>query len=369
MLPSMRPILERIDRLGVRPLPLIGVVVCSLVAWFGSVHGEVLLVAPAITAATPTPQLVSAAALLAQVHVRVGQRVRRGDLLATLSAPEIEADRREVEGKIEQVVRSERLRQLELAQSQRELRMDAQARRMSAEHDRKEALARRARQQAEALLAEHVARDAADRLAQGLVAASDVASQNLAAQKQSLQRDEAESLLRAELERLVRLEQDEANAPDDLTALQAATSRLHEAELSILVSRRERISAQLQQLALRANTDGVVDQVLPAGSRVELGEPIMWIVPPFASEVVAYLDSAVSPQPHLRSAGYTVALSNGQQCEGQGTFRSSGRVEPKPSQLAGFLGNPGVGFALRVDLPIQCHLPIGQRVELRTSKL
>lgn len=350
-------------RIGLRPLPFALVVLCAVTAVYNARAHRGDLVARAVTDAPVVPHAVAVTAKVQAVHVVPGQRVWRGDLLVTLSAPELQAARDEIVAEQQRVRESLELTLLDALEERRARDRGLTIGLAKARRDSLKARAIGARQNVEAEVARERAALAQQELSQGLIAVPDARGEVLEATHQTLERYEADDVVRAELTHVTELTKAAAAslAPERLSA---AITRVHEAELAVLTSRASEIERQIGELAVRAAVDGVVADVLPAGTIVPAGATCVTLTEPYAQDVVTFLEPAGNPQSHAGEVAYSVALADGRECRGRGELRSAGRVAIKPGQLAGPMGLSGYGFPMRVRLDPGCRLPIGQVVEL-----
>jgi len=353
-------------RFGIRPAALL-VVMGSGVLVFSMLRiRRSEFVAPAVTQATSAALASVIAARVARVHVSLGQRVRAGQLLATLSAPELESERDEVDARIRRLARAAEVAQLDLMRGLHAEQREALARLGEVQGATRRAEAEAEREGAEATAAVSFLAQAEQLVKAGMLAPDVAAERALVATRESAQQREAGAVLEAERRRVGALRRDlgRMDAPKGLVE---ATAELYEAELEVLQRRRSGLLASLTLLSLKSPVDGVVAEILPEGSVALAGATVARVVPPFASDVVAFAPASAPPSPLTGKVPFSVMLADGRECNGKASPRTTGELTRKPEQLVGPGGFGAFGFALSVALGSNCRLPIGQIVELRLS--
>jgi multidrug resistance efflux pump len=354
------------DRFGIRLLPLLMVLVCSaLVIGLSRLRsGEV--VASGIADGSSVALSTATTATITKVHVQVGEDVKAGQPLVSMSSLELSAELGEVEAQIRQVSHAGEVAQVELL---RGLADDQRAEVLKLFEAERDALAARAEQELEHELAVTVTSSLseAEQLAQaGMLEANAVRERVEAARFQTAQEKAASLVLRAKSEHVNALRKQIAK-PVEYQRLLTATAELYKAELDVLIGQRDGLKAQLDALEIRAPYDGIVSELLPAGSVATAGLTVVRVVPPFARDVVAYVPPDSAPPVLAQETPYVVALADGRECSGMARARLTGSVERKPEQLVGPMGFSAFGFPVRIALGADCKLPIGQVVELRLS--
>ncbi len=361
---ARRFIQDLLFRFGIRPAALLLVVGCAALVYSLLGVRRAGFVASAVTQA-PSAALASlVAAKVERVHVAVGQHVVAGQLLATLSSPELESEREEIEANIRRLAREAEVAQLELMRGLNKEQRDALVRLSEAQRDTRRAQAEEQRESAEAAAATSFLNEAQQLVKSGMLGPSAVAERAQLAAREASQQKESGARVVAESERATQLrrELDRMGAPKGLVE---ATAELFQAELDVLERQRAGVETRLAALALKAPMDGVVAELLPQGSVAALGMTVARVVPPYASDVVAFVPPEAALPAFAAVMPFHVQLADGRECSGSGHPFSTGEVTRKPEQLVGPGGYAAYGFPVRVALDRKCRLPIGQVVELR----
>ncbi len=364
--PSFRTLRRQADRFGIRLLPLLMVLVCTGLVVGLSVARKSEVVATGVADATSVALSTTTTATISKVHVEVGQQVKAGQSLVSMSSLELSAKIEELDARIRQVAHAAEVAQVELLRGLADGQRSEVLKLFEAERDALTARAENERQHEVALTITSSLTEAEQLAQQGMLQKGEVRSRAEAAQVQSAQEKAASLVMRAKADHVAMLRK-ELQKPADFERLLAATAELYKAELDVLTRERQGLSVQLAALDVRAPHDGIVGEVLPVGSVATPGVTVVRVVPPFARDVVAYMPPDQAPPALLGETPYVVALADGRECTGVGAARFSGAVERKPEQLVGPMGFGAYGFPVRIALDSNCKLPIGQVVELRLS--
>jgi multidrug resistance efflux pump len=364
--PTLRSLTRSADRFGIRPLPLLMVLACTGLVLTLSAMRKAEVVASGVSDGPSVALSTDTIATVTKVHVQVGQVVKAGQSLVSMSSNALSGQLDDVEARIRQVAHEAEVAQVELLQGlageQREevirlfeAQRDALAARAEAEHQREVSVTIN-----EALSQEQSLAQA------GMLEKSVVRERLEAMQVQTALEKAAGIVSRAKNEHLVAV-RTKLLKPAEYERLLTATAELYKAELEVLQRERDSVRAQLAALDVRAPHDGTVGEVLPVGTVVTPGITVVRVVPPFASDVVAYVPPDSAPPVLHGETPYVVALADGRECAGVAQARLTGSVERKPEQLVGPMGYAAYGFPVRIRLDDTCRLPIGQIVELRLS--
>ncbi len=352
-------------RFGIRPAALLLVVGCAGLVYSLMGVRRAGFVASAVTQA-PSATLASLVdAKVEQVHVAVGDPVRQGQLPATLSSPELEREHDEIEGELQRLARAAEVAELELLRGLNAGQRDALERLGEAQRDARRAEAEAERRTAVATAASAFLGDAEKLAKAGMIEPAAVAERAQKALQESTQQKESGAVVQAESVRVAQLrrELDRMGAPK---ALVEATAGLYRVERDVLERRRASLQQRLTTLTLRSPLDGVVAEIVRPGSVVTVGVTVVRVVPPYASDVVAFVPVEASLPVFADVMSFSVLLADGRECRGQGHPYSTGEVVRKPEQLVGPGGFGAYGFPVRMPLAgVPCQLPIGQVVELR----
>lgn len=351
------------ERVGVRPSALLMVIACSIAAavLWRTRHRE--FIASAVTSAEPVVLVAGADATVEDVAVLIGQRVSKGQSLITLRSEQLLAERNRIDLEIRRVVRTAELARLELVRDLRGDQRDALLELIEARRDADRMNAERVRRESEATVTGALASEAERLKTAGLI--DNFRAQETATQSAIVSSERAAVETHTKIEKMrletLRRELDKLSAPQGLLE---ATAELYTADLNVLDARRAAIDTQIRALAVVAPSDGVVVHVLAQGTTVLAGAPVVRVVPPVAVDVVAYAAPyGLLPQAS-GAVAYSVTLADGHVCRGRDRLRMPGEAAAKPPQLVGFAGLEGWGMPLRVPLPADCPLPVGQVVEL-----
>ncbi len=351
-------------RFGIRPAALFVVVACATLVFSLMQVRRAGFVATAVTQAPSTALSTLVSAKVERVHVAVGQSVVEGQLLATLSAPELESERDEIDARIRRLSRVAEVAQLDLMRGLDADQRKALLRLAEVQRDTRRAFAEEERETTEASAAVSFLSEAEKLVKAGMLAPGVAAERAQAATRESAQQKAAGALLAAENQRVaaLRSELDQTGAANGLVE---ATAELYQAELEVLERRRAGLTARMASLTIKAPVDGVVAELMAQGSVALAGATVARVVPPYASDVIAFAPPEGMPPLLAGVVPFTVMLADGRECSGSGTPRTTGEVTRKPEQLVGPGGFGAYGFPVRVALDRSCRLPVGQIVELR----
>lgn len=372
------------DRIHIRPLGLIIFVLSAWGLWAMYSDQASTLKAQAVAGAERVIHASHAEAIVAKAHVKVGDMVERGQLLVTLSAPLIEHEIALADAEILQYEGELEVALAELERDHALLTRD---------------LSRDARDAASDLLSARIERDQAARdlaIAQGKLTAQQrlrrTANATLAQRQAQLQqrlisdadRAEAELFLEQVLaeEAAALSERDAARTfaasltppqapplPDDLPSidrLRALTIAAYQAQIALVRTRKANFQRDLLDLTITAQASGRVSLILPKGTAVTPDFPVVEILPPWATEAVAYLDPSAHPAAFAPGQPVRIASPH---CPEQGASIShtGASVILAPGQLMSWTGKPLYGLPIHITLPQNCRLGVGQVVEVFLS--
>ncbi len=146
-------------------------------------------------------------------------------------------------------------------------------------------------------------------------------------------------------------------------ALAQASARLHQTRITLLEAQRDDLQARIEGLEVRAAHSGIVASVLSPGAVVSRGVSVARLVPPHASEVVAYFPPETNPAVAPRVGEVLIAQSEGNTCAGELTRRVGAEVTTIPGETGPF-GGPTYGLPVHIAVPTECQLGVGQRVRV-----
>jgi multidrug resistance efflux pump len=363
-LPSFRALTRQADRFGIRPLPLLMVLACAALVVTLSSLRKAEVIASGVADATSVALSTTTTATISKVHVQVGDLVKAGQNLVSMTSLALEGQLEEVEARIRHVAHSAEVAQVELLRGLADEQRAEVLKLFEAERDAQAARAEAERQREVSLTLSSALSEAESMAQAGMLEKGAVRSRVEAAQYQTAQEKAASLVMRAKTDHVNALRK-ELVKPAEYERLLTATAELYKAELEVLERERQSLRAQLAELNVRAPHDGIVGEVLPVGSVATPGVTVVRVVPPFARDVVAYVPPDAAPPMLAGETPYVVALADGRECSGVAQARLTGSVERKPEQLVGPMGYSAYGFPVRIALNTDCKLPIGQIVELR----
>jgi len=351
-------------RFGIRPAALLVVLGCAALVFSMLQVRRGGFVATAVTQAPSAALSSLVAAKVARVHVALGQHVAEGQLIATLSAPDLESERDQVDASIRHLARQAEVAQLDLMRGLNAEQREALIRLTEVQRDTQRALATEEMESAEATAATSFLSEAETLVKAGMLEPAVAADRAQLAQRETAQQKAAAALAAAEHRRVAELrrELDQTGVPKGLIE---ATAQLYQAELEVLERQRSSVLTRMAALSIKAPVDGVVAELLPEGSVALAGTTVARVIPPYASGVVAFAPPEGMPPLLAGVVPYTVMLADGRECNGSGTPHSTGEVTRKPEQLVGPGGFGAYGFPVSIALDRNCRLPVGQIVELR----
>lgn len=318
---------------------------------------------PAIAWAAGVEHPAPAETTVARVHVRLGENVQAGDPLVTLDGSALNRQLIHLDLQVLIAIQESQVAQATLVHESSLQSMEVQTRLRESMRD-----AQTLRSQLEG---EEVALSAAETEAARL---GELASERLAPRESvseasrraltaRLNRQLTATQLRGELGRLRVLRTGSDVEGEELVS---ATARLHEKQLELLQSQREELTQRIDRLEVRASSGGIVASVLGEGASVSVGVSVARLVPPRATEVVAYLPPETNPADAAAAARVLIAQSDGSACAGELERRVGAEVTAVPgagaSILAGAFGGPSFGLPIHISLPAECQLGVGQRV-------
>ncbi len=355
-----------LETIGARPLPFLGFMLAAAalaVLHVGTLRAtsvRAVAWADPIVLAAPTPSSVLVA------HVRPGDRVSTGTLLATLDDRLVRQALALVEAELEAETRAAELAQLQLLEEVERERREAVRRvgeakaasgRARAEEEARARLLQAIAAQATEIRARHEARlaaetdlrDAARRLAEGEAAAS-----------------EATALARSEVERVRALQT--ALPREGLPALARPTAEWFEAKLVALRLRRAALQQELQALSITAHAPGRVVRIAPSGSALASGAAVVELVAEEATELVAWLPPESAAERVGPGAKLVIAVAG---CIGDApVLGGAGPVVEAPAWLSAVpMRAATFGLPVRAAVPAGCRLLPGRVVaaELHTG--
>ena len=306
---------------------------------------------------------VPASGVVAELHVREGERVQVGDLLVTVEALPLRQDLERVDAEIRRTIREGRFEQARLA-AERDRESWERMERLS--RARARAAETRAEAQRHAALMGHTEGSAGsvrEAAGQRLVTGAELRSVQSELFEHEARAREASALVRSELTTLRELR--ESLPDDEAHGLERSLVELWESELELLRVQREGIEEQLASLVVRAGAQGRVVTLVSVGSPVAPNTPLARIVPERAEEVVAYLAPEIDPSSVPVGAQLVAVRAAGVACVGRLPTRVGAEVALAPGQLStAVLGRPMYGLPVRVELPPDCMVGVGQHVSL-----
>lgn len=306
---------------------------------------------------------VQASGVVTELHVREGERVQVGDLLVTVEALPLRRDLERVDAEIRRTIREGRFEQASLA-AERDRETWERMERLSRARGR--AAETRAEAQRHAALMGHSESSAGtvrEAAGQRLVTGAELRSAESELFEHEARAREASALVRSELTTLRELR--ESLPDDEAHGLERSLVELWESELELLRVQREGIEEQLATLVVRAGAQGRVVTLVSVGSPVAPNTPLARIVPERAAEVVAYLAPEIDPSSVPVGEQLVAVRAAGVACVGRLPTRVGAEVALAPGQLStAVLGRPMYGLPVRVELPPDCMVGVGQHVSL-----
>ena len=313
--------------------------------------------APGVAHAPSTLHPAPAASHVAQVHVRPGDQVERGDVLVTLADETLRHSLEELDLRILIAIQESQLAQAELAHEDTRLSLETQMR-VSEAREEARLLRRELEGQERMLDAVRVEAERLQELGRERLAPServDDASRRLLTTRN--ERERIAARLSAELGTLRALR--EASAlPGGERVL--ASARLHEMKLELLQAQRAELAARIDALDVRAAEQGIVAEVSVLGANVAAGGSVARVVPASATEVVAYLPPETRARANVGGPVH-IAQNEGPTCTGILDRRVGAEVSAIPGR-SGVFGATTYGRPLHIELPENCELDVGQQV-------
>ena len=318
---------------------------------------------PAVAWAAGVEHPAPAETTVETVHVRLGESVRTGDVLVTLEGSTLRRELVQLDLQILVAIQESQVAQATLVHESSLQSIEVQTRLRESMRDAQTLRSQLEGEEATLSAAESEAARLGELASERLAPRESVSEASRRALEARLNRERTATQLRGELGRLRVLRTGNDVEGEELVS---ATVRLHEKQLELLQSQREDLTQRIERLEVRASAGGVVASVLGEGAAVAMGVSVARLVPPRATEVVAYLPPETNPATAALVERVLIAQSNGNACAGELERRVGAEVTPIPgagtSILAGALGGPTFGLPVHISLPSECQLGVGQRV-------
>ena len=351
------------DRLGTRPLGFLvfGVSVVALLSL--TKVSSMNVVAPAVATADAVKHPALTSSFIETVHVVPGQAVDEGTPIASLSANALEHDLSLVDAEIS---RLNRRLDWDWAQIQFDSEYAAfQSANSAAQATRNEELADATENHSDSVLdAARAHLSAVEALAERrLITDNEVLDAEMEVSRERAQARRDATFLSAQRRYQQQLET-LLSTLNDQTSLEEPMARFYQAELELLVIRREGILNHLTNLTIRARTTGHVGDVLSVGSWVEPGISVASVLPAAPEEIVAYLAPDTHPNSVPLGSIARVTAQNSPCLEFGTVLQHGAIVELVPGQLSTGPMAQQHGFPIHISIPADCALAVGQTVRV-----